>query len=217
MEEGPLPDDTFFEGSKVSTFEDLLAREREDREAQINGLLGELYDYEEIVMEDQELMRSYLDANEVGNVDDLFKVMQEDFPADEFMSEKEFEDFMSMAQDNRDDRDDDVNPYTYFGSDDYNKENSKDMEIEMLLDRIQEQDARLIDLEASVDRNTEWSINDGELERMDIDDVREDIAALKELANKNQGKIDIFDQSSVTKEDLLKLEEDKERLDAILS
>ena len=52
---------------------------------------------------------------------------------------------------------------------------------------------------------------------MDIDDVREDIAALKELANKNQGKIDIFDQSTVTKEDLLKLEEDKERLDAIFN
>ena len=161
MEDGPLPDDTYFEGAQVSNFEDLLAREREDREAQISGLLNELYDYEEIVMQDQELMRSYLDANEVGNVDDLFKVMQEDFPADEFMSEKEFEDFMSMAQDNRDDRDDDVNPYTYFGSDDYNKENSKDMEIEMLLDRIQEQDARLIDLEASVDRNTAESLNDG--------------------------------------------------------
>ena len=217
MEEGPLPEDTYFEGSKVSTFEDLLARERQDREEQINGLLGELYDYEEIVMQDQELMRSYLDANEVGNVDALFETMKEDFPADEFMSEKDFEDFMNRAQDNRDDRDDDVNPYNYFGSDDYNKENTKNMEIEMLLDRIQEQDARLIDLEASVDRNTEWSINDGELERMDIDDVREDIAALKELANKNQGKIDIFDQSSVTKEDLLKLEEDKERLDAIFS
>ena len=217
MEEGPLPDDTFFEGSKVSTFEDLLAREREDREAQINGLLGELYDYEEIVMQDQELMRSYLDANEVGNVDALFKTMKEDFAADEFMSEEDFEDFMNRAQDNRDDRDDDINPYNYFGSDDYNKANTKDIEIDMLLDRIQEQDARLIDLEASIDRNTEWSINDGELERMDIDDVRADIAALKELANKNEGKIDIFDQSSVTKEDLLKLEEDKERLDAILS
>ena len=161
MEEGPLPDDTYFEGVQVSTFEDLLARERLEREEQINGLLGELYEYEEIVMQDQELMRSYLDANEVGNVDDLFEAMKEDFPPDEFMSEKDFEDFMSRAQENRDDRDGDVNPYNYFGNNDYNEENQKDVEIEMLLDRIQAQDARLINLEASVDRNTEESINDG--------------------------------------------------------
>ena len=42
-----------------------------------------------------------------------------------------------------------------------------------------------------------------------MDDLKDDILALKDLAYKNQGKIDIFDESKLTKADLLKIEEDK--------
>ena len=137
------------------------------------------------------------------------------------MSEKEFEDFMAKAEQNRNNRDDDINPYDYFKKGEFDIDpvemNSKDMEIEMLLDRIQEQDQRLIELEASVAQNEEFTIDNTEMEQMDMVDLKDDISALKELAYKNQGKIEIFDESKLTKADLLKIEEDKERLDAIFS
>ena len=51
------------------------------------------------------------------------------------MSELEFKEFMKLAQGNRDSRDN-INSYNYFGQDEFSKDNAKDLEIEMLLDRI---------------------------------------------------------------------------------
>ena len=128
-------------------------------------------------------MESLLDANEVSNVDDLFTQLQvSEVEGDEFMSEKEFEDFMAKAEQNRNNRDDDINPYNYFKKGEFDIDpvemNSKDMEIDMLLDRIQEQDQRLIELEASVAQNEEFTIDNSEMEQMDMVDLKEDISAL---------------------------------------
>ena len=134
-------------------------------------------------MEDQVLMESLLDANKVSNVDDLFTQLQvSEVEGDEFMSEKEFEDFMAKAEQNRNNRDDDINPYNYFKKGEFDIDpvemNSKDMEIEMLLDRIQEQDQRLIELEASVTQNEEFTIDNSEMEQMDMVNLKEDISGL---------------------------------------
>ena len=134
-------------------------------------------------MEDQVLMESLLDANEVSNVDDLFTQLQvSEVEGDEFMSEKEFEDFMAKAEQNRNNRDDDINPYNYFKKGEFDIDpvemNSKDMEIDMLLDRIQEQDQRLIELEASVAQNEEFTIDNTEMEQMDMVNLKEDISGL---------------------------------------
>ena len=134
-------------------------------------------------MEDQVLMESLLDANEVSNVDDLFTQLQvSEVEGDEFMSEKEFEDFMAKAEQNRNNRDDDINPYNYFKKGEFDIDpvemNSKDMEIDMLLDRIQEQDQRLIELEASVAQNEEFTIDNSEMEQMDMVNLKEDISGL---------------------------------------